>query len=170
MDIISGIKNRFIESSLNIDDLITTYLMKRLGVTNIETINALSKDGKLTFNKRLDLLLQIKTPTTIEEAKIKIYRELHDKFLNNPYITNYKDCFDLMPSNAHFLQIIYPQKQELSKEEQLELATCCLLLNVEDIIADLTKIHTIRIVDDINENSSNTTKNLFSSIFRRAMF
>ena len=170
MDIVEGIKNRFIDSSLNIDDSITNFLMKRLGVTNIETINALSKDGKLTFNKRLDLLLQIKTPTTIEEAKIKVYRELHDKFLNNPFITNYKDCFNLMPSNAHFLQIIYPQKQELSKEEQFELATYCLLLNVEDIIADLTKIHTIQIVDDIAEDNTKRTRSLFSSIFRRAMF
>ena len=171
MDIISEIRNKFIDSSLNIDDLISNYLMKRLGVNNIETINALSNDGKLTFKKRLDLLLQIKNHSTIEAAKIKVFTEVYDKFLESNYIKNYTEAFVLMPSNSHFLTILYPQDNSSNKEEQLELITDALISDVEKIVQSLTKIHRIQIIDDVDEiRTISIGKKFINGFLRRAMF
>jgi len=170
MDIISEIRNKFIDSSLNIDDLISTYLMKRLGVNNIETINALSNDGKLTFKKRLDLLLQIKNHSTIEAAKIKVYIQVYDKFLNSNYVNNYTEAYTLMPSNDHFLTILYPQNHTANKEERLELVTSDLITDVERIVTLLTKIHKIQIIDDIDDvRTISIGRKFINDFLRRAM-
>ena len=170
MDIISEIRNKFVDSSLNIDDLISNYLMKRLGVNNIETINALSNDGKLTFKKRLDLLLQIKTHSTIEAAKIKVYTEVYDKFLDCNYVKNYTEAYALMPSNDHFLRILYPQNNTSNKENHLELITDDLILDVERIITSLTKIHRIQIIDDIDDvRTISIGRKFINGFLRRAM-
>jgi len=170
MDIISEIRNKFIDSSLNIDDLISNYLMKRLGVNNIETINALSNDGKLTFKKRLDLLLQIKNHSTIEAAKIKVYTEVYDKFLDSNYVNNYTEAYVLMPSNQHFLTILYQQTDSTNKEERLELITNDLIRDVEKIITSLTKIHRIQIIDDVDEvRTISIGRKFINGFLRRAM-
>lgn len=170
MDKISEIRNKFIDSSLNIDDLISNYLMKRLGVNNIETINALSNDGKLTFKKRLDLLLQIKNHSTIEAAKIKVYTEVYDKFLDSNYVNNYSEAYALMPSNDHFLTILYPQDDSTNKEEHFEYVTNDLISDVERIITSLTKIHRIQIIDDVDEvQTISIGRKFINGFLRRAM-
>ena len=171
MDIISEIRNKFIDSSLNIDDLISNYLMKRLGVNNIETINALSNDGKLTFKKRLDLLIQIKNHSTIEAAKIKVYTEVYDKFLDSNFVNNYTEAYALMPSNDHFLTILYPQNDPINKEEHLELITDALISDVERIITSLTKIHRIQIIDDVDDiKTISIGRKFINGFLRKAMF
>jgi len=170
MDIISEIRNKFIDSSLNIDDLISNYLMKRLGVKYIETINALSNDGKLTFKKRLDLLLQIKSHSTIEAAKIKVYTEVYDKFLESKYVSNYTEAYALMPSNDHFLTILYPQNDRTNKEEHFELVTNDLICDVERIITSLTKIHRILIIDDVDDvQTISIGRKFINGFLRKAM-
>ena len=46
---------KIIESSEVIDEMISQYFANRLGVKDPKTINALGKDGKLTFNQKIEL-------------------------------------------------------------------------------------------------------------------
>ena len=56
MDIlIKEVKQQFINASATIDESISNYLTKRLGVNNINTINTLTTNEKGTYNDSIIL-------------------------------------------------------------------------------------------------------------------
>ena len=172
MDILlKEVKQKLKSASSNIDFSISNYLTTRLGIDNINTINSLTLNGKGTYNDRLDLLLKVSSLSNIEQGKISVFKDVCKRFSNLTYFDNLEQCFRLMPSNAHFLFIIYPQRQHLSNEEKFKLATYELIEDVIEIINHHTTIHKINIVEDkdIATNTSGITKAL-SLFLRRAMF
>jgi len=172
MDILlKEVKQKFINASATIDELISDYLTKRLGINNINTINTLTVNEKGTYNDRLDLLLKVTSPTTIQTGKIQVFKDLCKRFSNIKYYDDLEHCFNLMPSNVHFLFIIYPQKIELTNEDKFKLASYELIEDIIQIINQLTAIHKISIVeDDGSIENSFSLKNIISVFFRKAMF
>ena len=75
-----------------------------------------------------------------------------------------------MPSNAHFLFIIYPQKHQLPDEEKFKMATYELIEDVIEIINQYTTIHKINIVEDENIDANiSGMKKAFTLLIRRAI-
>jgi len=160
-----------INASATIDESISNYLTKRLGINNINTINTLTANEKGTYNDRLDLLLKVTNPTNIETGKIKVFTDLCKRFSNIKYYDDLEHCFNLMPSNVHFLFIIYPQKKELTNEQKFKSASYELIEDIIQIINQLTTIHKISIVED-NDSTENSfsLKNIISGFLGKAMF
>jgi hypothetical protein len=170
MDILlKEVKQKLQNASAQIDLAISNYLTTRLGIDNINTINSLTINGKGTYDDRLDLLLKVSDFSTIEHGKITVFKDLCNRFSNLTYLNNLVQCFHLMPSNAHFLLIIYPQKHQLLNEDKFKLATYELIDDVLEIINHKTTIHKIKIIEDEMLPSTIGIKNMFSFFIRRAM-
>ena len=168
--LLKEVKQKLQSASSNIDFTISNYLTTRLGVDNINTINSLTINGKGTYNDRLDLLLKVSDFSNIENGKITVFKDLCKRFSNLTYLDNLVQCFQLMPSNAHFLFIIYPQKHHLLDDEKFKLATYELIEDVIDIINQYTTIHKINIVEDENiDANTSAMKKAFTLFIRRAI-
>ncbi len=172
MDILlKEVKQKLQNASVKIDQTISNYLTSRLGINNINTINSLTINGKGTYNDRLDLLLKVSDLSNIERGKMTVFTDLCKRFSNLTYVHNLIQCFHLMPSNAHFLFIMYPQKQQLTKEEKMKFAIYELIEDVKQIIDLHTTIHKIKIIE--NEDVAAKIfriRNMVSLFLRRAMF
>ncbi len=168
--LLKEVKQKLQSASSNIDFTISNYLTTRLGVDNINTVNSLTINGKGTYNDRLDLLLKVSEFSNIENGKITVFIDLCKRFSNLTYLDNLVQCFKLMPSNAHFLFIIYPQKHHLPDEEKFKMATYELIEDVIEIINQYTTIHKINIVEDENIDATiSGMKKAFTLLIRRAI-
>ncbi len=171
MDIVlKEVKQQFIQASSTIDELISNYLTKRLGVDNINTINTLTNDERGTYNDRLDLLLKVTNPTNIESGKIKVFTDLSKRFSNIKYYKNLAHLYESIPTHVHFLLVLYPQKSESSIEDKFKFATYELIEDVIAVIDHLATIRRIKIIEDDDLSLINSPfKQALSSFLRRAM-
>jgi len=171
--LLKEVKQKLQNASVKIDLTISNYLTNRLGIDNIDTINSLTLNGKGTYDDRLDLLLKVSNLTNIEQGKITVFKDLCKRFSNLTYLENLKQCFHLMPSNAHFLFVIYPQKSDISTEDIIKSVIFELIEDVKKIIETHTTLHKIKIVDDnydMHIENNSPIRKIFSSFIRKAMF
>jgi len=171
MDILlKEVKQKFSSASSTIDQIISNYLTKRLGVDNIDTINTLTNDERGTYHDRLDLLLKVTNPTNIESGKIKVFTDLSKRFTNIKYYKNLEHLFELVPTHVHFLFVLYPQNNDISLENKFKLATYELIEDVIEIIDHLATVRKIKIIEDDDLSLTNLPfKNALSSFLKRAM-
>lgn len=146
--LLKEVKQKLQNASSKIDLDISSFLTSRLGVDDIDTINSLTYNGKGTYSDRLELLLKVIEISNIENGKITVFIDVCNRFSNITYFDNLEQCFNLMPSNAHFLFIIYPQRKHISKEEEYKRVIYELIDDVKAIINEQTIIHKIRIIED----------------------
>lgn len=153
--LLKEVKRKLQKASSKIDLDISNFLTSRLGVDTIDTINSLTYNEKGTYSDRLELLLKVVEISNIETGKITVFKDICKRFSNITHFNNLEQCFNLMPSNAHFLFIIYPQRKHLSKEEEYKRVIYELIDDVKAIISEQTIVHKIRIIEDeqIRESS-----------------
>jgi len=161
--LLKEVKQKLQNASSKIDLDISSFLTSRLGVDNIDTINSLTYSEKGSYGDRLELLLKGINISNIENGKISVFKDLCNRFTNITYFDSLEQCFNLMPSNAHFLFIIYPQRKYLTKEEEFKRVIYELIDDVKTIISEQTIIHKIRIIEDAQvRESSFGIKNVLS--------
>ena len=146
MSILEGVKEEFFYTTFNIDNLISKYLIKRLGVNDIKTINALGLKGKKAFNKRLHLLMQIKSISPHKKKKLDIYAKLYQALMLK------KDMLVASEDDFTFLTENYPQKDSLDTSKKVGKILTDFVLDVQYTIEMMSKIPTIKVVNEKNNS------------------
>lgn len=143
MNLLNEVKEEFFFTTYNIDQLISKYLIKRLGVNDIETINALGLKGRMAFETRLDLLMQIKSVSKLNKRKLEIYSKLYQSLMlkKESLITTSKDYFQFLVEN-------YPQEKTLASEKKVGKILTDFVLDVQLIIEKISKVPTLKIVNE----------------------
>ncbi len=147
MNILKEVKEEFFYTTYNIDQLISKYLIKRLGVDDIETINALGLKGRMTFKTRLDLLMQIRSVSKINKQKLEIY-----SFLYQALMLKKEELSEINEKYFSFLNENYPQENILSPDKRVGKILTDFVLDVKNIIEKISKIPTLRIIDETNDS------------------
>ena len=147
MNLLNAVKEEFFFTTYNIDQLISKYLIKRLGVEDIETVNALGLKGRMTFETRLDLLMQIKSVSATEKKKLEIYSKFYQcLMLKKDELSNSsKDCFCFLKEN-------YPQDDLITADKKVGKILTDFVLDVQSIIERISKIPILKITAD-NDDS-----------------
>jgi len=150
MIMLTKVKEEFFFAAYNIDRLISNYLIKRLGVNDIETINALGLKGRLQFENRLDLLMQIKSVSSLDKKKLDVYSKLYKILIlkNETLINHDKEYFSFLLEN-------YPQKNDSDPKHKTGYILRDFVLDVQHIIK---RISTIPSFNVINEKSKKVEK------------
>ena len=147
MNILKEVKEEFFYTTYNIDQLISKYLIKRLGVNDIETINALGLKGRMTFKTRLDLLMQIRSVSELNKQKLKIYASLYQALMLKTDIFN-----EINEKYFAFLIEHYPQDKTISSDKKIEKILIELVLDVQNIIEKISKVPTLQIINEENHS------------------
>ena len=143
MKLLNEVKEEFFFTTYNIDQLISKYLIRRLGVQDIETINALGLKGRMTFQTRLDLLMQIKWVSNTNKKKLEIYSKLYQSLMLK------KDkLIDTDQTDFEFLIKHYPQPVDETSDYKVGTILKDFVLDVQHIIEKISKIPTLQIMND----------------------
>lgn len=143
MKLLNEVKEEFFFTTYNIDQLISKYLIRRLGVQDIETINALGLKGRMTFQARLDLLMQIKWVSNTNKKKLEIYSKLYQSLLLKK-----GKLIDTDRDDYKFLLYHYPQPVSIESDQKVGNILKDFVLDVQYIIEKISKIPTLQIMND----------------------
>ena len=147
MNLFDEVKEEFFFTTYNIDQLISKYLIKRLGVKDIETINALGLKGRMTFETRLDLLMQIKTVSRINQKKLEIYSKLYQSLMlkKDSLLNATSKYFEFLAEN-------YPQKETINSEKKVGQILTDFVLDVQHIVEKISKVPTLKIINEVDHS------------------
>lgn len=132
------VKNEFLVSALFIESAINDYLSRKLDISDPVSSEFLGNSKKgLTFDQKIDALLDSTAFSKIDKSKISVFREIYKEFQLN-FDAGLEDSFTSEDANDDFLMILYPQNDYLPREEMLINACYQLIAEVSELIADKT--------------------------------
>lgn len=133
------VKNEFLVSALFVESAINDYLSKKLDISDPIDSEFLGNGKKgLSFDQKVDALLDSTAFSIIEKSKVSVFREIYKEFQLNFEATSLEDSFTSEDSNDDFLMILYPQNEYLPREEMLINACYQLIAEVSELIAEKT--------------------------------
>lgn len=144
--------------ALTVEGFTSIFLASLLDIKNAKESRTLgNKNSALSFNQKIDLLIDIGALDDNVKAKFVTFMELRNQFMHNMEAKTYEKCFEAMPLGKHkYILKTYPQNTSLSREEQLEAA--CHDLSKEVITVTLDLYNTIKakierqVSSDMNAN------------------
>lgn len=132
-----NLKEKVVQNTEVIDTMISRYFANRLGVKDIKTINALGKDGKLSFKQKADLFCDIVHLSKIDKAKFKIFIKINHEFILNEDPFSKDNDINSLGCYSPFLFNVYLSDNDLdSVKEKLNVAIDQL---VDDVVNLTTK-------------------------------
>ena len=127
------IRKRILVTSLTLEALTSVFLGGLLGIDlpNSKTLGNTS--SSLSFNEKIDLLIDIGALDTKTKNKFQTFMEVRNQFMHNLNASSYEKCFSYLTGKDSFMLKNYPQAEDLSREEKLKNA-------VHQLSSDIIKI------------------------------
>ncbi len=150
MDLGLIIRKEVLATSLIVEGLTSAFLSTLLGVkdyTNSRTLG--NKGGSLSFNQKIDLLIEIGALSKDDRNKFQAFMEIRNQFIHNLSATTYEKCFAATGGTDKYLLKTYPQAQNISREKQLEATTRDLGNDIAQLTVALTKSVEEKIKKDV---------------------
>ena len=124
MDIGIEIRTNVLVNALMVENMISIFLAKLLGISNVEESKTLgNRSGNLSFNQKVDLLIDIGALSKEEKKKFQSFMEVRNQFMHNMTAKTYEKCFSFLDGREAYLMKLYKPDKTLTKEEQLEYVT-----------------------------------------------
>ncbi len=156
------IRNEFFISALFVESNISDYITDKL---KIDTENSNSSEYKLSFDQKVELILDSEHLSIIDKSKLSVFREIRSEFLLNKNAETIEDSLTSTNNNNDFLLILYPQSEYLPREEKLTNACYQLIGEVSELVSIATDKTEVKIKR--RKNFFNLNTNFFSKV---AMF
>ena len=156
------IRNEFFISALFVESNISDYITDKL---KIDTENSNSSEYKLSFDQKVELILDSERLSIIDKSKLSVFREIRGEFLLNKNAETIEDSLTSTNNNNDFLLILYPQSEYLPREEKLTNACYQLIGEVSELVSIATDKTEVKIKR--RKNFFNLNTNFFSKV---AMF
>lgn len=129
------IRNEFFISALFVESNISDYVTDKL---KIDTENSNSSEYKLSFDQKVELILDSERLSIIDKSKLSVFREIRSEFLLNKNAETIEDSLTSTNNNNDFLLILYPQSEYLPREEKLTNACYQLIGEVSELVSIAT--------------------------------
>ena len=159
------IRNEFFISVLFVESSISTYIANKL---EMDSENSNNSEYKLSFDQKIELLLESGNLSIIDNSKLSVFREIRNEFLINNEAQTIEQSFTSPNSNDDFLLILYPQSEYLPREEKLTNACYQLMGEVSQLVSSVTDKTEVKIKRGRKFFNLNTT--LFSKVAVFASF
>lgn len=137
------IRNEFFISALFVESSLSTFLSEKLKLDN--SSDSENSEYKLSFNQKMELLIDSGRLSIIDNSKLSVYREIRKEFLLNKNACTIEECFTSPNSNDDFLLILYPQSEYLPREEKLTNACYQLIGEVSELVSTATDKSEVKI-------------------------
>ena len=119
--------------------MVANFLAVLLDIKDYKESNTLGdKNGTLSFNQKVGLLIDIGALTNIDKSKFQTFMEIRNRFMHSMDVNSYSECFSKMKGKEAFLFKTYPQSEGSSNEDKLRMAVDFL---IDDVIKLATSIN-----------------------------
>lgn len=130
--------------ALLLETISSTFLANLIGIEKpLDSISFGNKSTSLSFNQKINLLIDIRALQKDEKKKYQTFMEIRNQFMHNLGSDTFESCYDNLDGKDKFVLQLYPQNMDLTRERKLELASCKL--------ADYILNQTIMLIDKIKE-------------------
>ncbi len=153
------IRNEFFISALFVESNISDYITDKL---KIDSENSNSSEYKLSFDQKVELILDSERLSIIDKSKLSVFREIRNEFLLNKNAETIEDSLTSTNNNNDFLLILYPQSEYLPREEKLTNACYQLIGEVSELVSIATNKTEVKIKR--RKNFFNLNTNFFSKV------
>lgn len=118
---IQTLRGEIIESSVQLEKIMTLILCNILEIDNIEDSNSFGRNGNLSFSNKTSLLSDLKYLSKPMKEKISLLYQIRNKFAHELDIDSFVKFFNVFGENKKksFLKY-YPDKVKLIKNEDEE--------------------------------------------------
>ncbi|WP_396151552.1 hypothetical protein [Flavobacterium sp.] len=137
------VRKEVLTSSLIFESTLTSFLGTFLNIKDYKNSRSIgNRSGSLSFNQKVDLIIDIGELNLEERNKFITFMEIRNQFMHNADAKTYIDCFSFIDGKEKFILKLYPQPEELTREQKLQNATIELAGNI--MILTLTLIRSIK--------------------------
>ena len=132
-------RGNYLLYSLSCEHLTSFIISKLVDIDDFENSKTLGNKGtSLSFNQRIDFLIDMKVLNQNEKAKFQTFMEIRNQLMHNIDASSYEKCFQFLPSGKDkWILKQYPQQKNISKEESLESASLNLAKEVFGIVTNM---------------------------------
>jgi hypothetical protein len=135
-----NIRNEFFISALFVENMISSYITTKFKLNGIIDTSILDNtDESISFNDKIELLLESDDLSIIDKSKISVFREIYKELNINKDAETFEDCLTSSDSNDDFLLILYPQEDTITREKKLTNACILLIDDVSQLVSSFTK-------------------------------
>ncbi|MBZ4043787.1 hypothetical protein [Flavobacterium hibisci] len=148
-----GIEIRYeiLQYSLLIEDFTSVFLAQLLGIKDYKKTKSLgNQSGNLSFNQKVNLLIDIGALDSEERSKFLTFMEIRNQFMHNINAKTYESCFGFLEGKSKFILKLFPQDLSLPLEQQLKKATN----QLADSVIKSTVMLTEKVEEQIREKST----------------
>lgn len=123
-----------LEKALLLESNVTSFLGELLDLDDISNTKSLgSKGGALSFNQKINLLIDIGALEPATRSKYQAFMEIRNVFMHNILATDLVSCMKFTNGTEKFILKVYPVGNDvIEEEEKLRFA-------VEALSADVLK-------------------------------
>lgn len=166
MDIGIEIRKIILSKALFLEGATSAFLGGLLGIKDFTKSNSLgNKSSSLSFNQKIDLLIDLNVLKSNEKNKFKKFMEIRNQFMHNLSASTYEKCCFFLDGTDSYLLKNYPQSEQNSKEEQLRLAVDCL----SDEVLEITFNITTKVYNKIQQDAENEVYKISNEAFNYAI-
>lgn len=121
-----GLNNRteILTFALLLEQFSSILIKGLLGIgVSKETISFGNKSGCLSFNQKINLLIDIGALPPEDKKKYQTFMEIRNQFMHNLSADTYEACYGFIDGKDKFVLRLYPQSDSLTTEVALKQAT-----------------------------------------------
>ena len=133
------IRKEILGNAVTLENTVSIFLAALLGINDAKnSITLGNKGSSLSFNNKIDLLIDIGALDGDTKSKYQTFMEVRNQFMHNLYAKDYVSCYSFLPKGKDsFILKKYPQQNSKSEEDQLKDATLQL---TEDVLIITSKL------------------------------
>ena len=140
-----------LELALILEKITSAFLAEILDIENYRETRSLgNKSGNLSFNQKIELLIDIRALSKNDKNKYQAFMELRNQFMHNLDANTYSKCYDLMEGKEKFVLKTYPQSDHMIREEQLRKASLDMANDIIIITSNLIEVVKEKIKKKVN--------------------
>lgn len=120
--------------SLNLEKIASLSLAFILDIENIEESKSLgNKSSSLSFNQKINLLLDNKSIDENEKIKLDFFMSIRNQFMHNLNVNSFTEAYSLLTGVEKKLRLFFPEEFANNIDIEISLEKCTEKLFVDSI-------------------------------------
>ncbi len=155
MDLGLDTRKEILARALMMESLSSIFIAGLLGIKDRQNSKTLgNKSSSLSFNQKIDLLLDLGALNSDEKKKCQAFMEIRNQFMHNLEAASFQECFSFLSGADKKVLKLYPQPQNISVEKQLRNASLKLADDVLSFISKLMDNVKLKITQDAKADTA----------------
>lgn len=131
-------RSTILPAALLLESFTSAFLAQLLGIHDYRKTKSFgNKSGNISFNQKIELLIEMDALAKKEKAKFQTFMEIRNQFMHNIEADNFVNCFANLDGKEKYILTQYPQSESLNHEEKLKQASIELSNELVKIAVDI---------------------------------